>query len=242
MNSLKLKVAMVFLLQTERPRPASRDSGTSRSFLVTPTAPAALTKVVARSRDDAALVDRLRRGERAAFRELYARFAPASFGFLVRLAGRRDVAEDLHQEVWLSIARHAARVAPETDLTAWIFTVARNRFLSSRRRADLTVAATDAVALAEIASGPAPSADPGCRDLERALAALADVHREVLLLVGVEGLDVNQAAAVLAIRPDAARQRLARARAALAEALGEGDVAAPAAPELAASIDRKASS
>jgi RNA polymerase sigma-70 factor, ECF subfamily len=192
---------------------------------------------VAPSRDDAALVDRLRRGERAAFRELHARFAPASFGFLARLAGRRDVAEDLHQEVWLSIARHAAQLAPDTDLAAWIFTVARNRFRSSRRRADLTVATIDAAALAEVAAGPAPSVDPGCRDLERGLAALADVHREVLLLVGVEGLDVNQAAAVLAIRPDAARQRLARARAALAEALGEGGAAAPA-----ASMERKASS
>jgi RNA polymerase sigma-70 factor, ECF subfamily len=196
---------------------------------------------VARPSDDAPIVDRLRRGERSAFRELHARFAQASFGFLVRLAGRRDVAEDLHQEVWLSIARHAAQLAPDTDLAAWIFTVARNRFLSSRRRADVTVAAPDAAALAEIASGPPPSDDPGCRDLERALAALADVHREVLLLVGVEGLDVNQAAAVLAIRPDAARQRLARARAALAAALDDAEAAAPA-PALPASNDRKASS
>ena len=193
---------------------------------------------MARARDDAALVDRLRRHERAAFRELHARFAQASFGFLRRLAGRRDVAEDLHQEVWISIARHAARLAPATDLAAWIFTVARNRFVSSRRRADVTVAVPDGAALAELASGPHPSDDPGCRDLERALAALPDVHREVLLLVGVEGLDVNQAADVLAIRPDAARQRLARARAALTAALGDAD----AASARAASVDRKASS
>ena len=174
---------------------------------------------------DAGLVDRLRRGERAAFRELHACFAQASFGFLLRLAGRRDVAEDLHQEVWLSIARHAARLAPDTDLAAWIFTVARNRFVSSRRRADVGAPTPDATTVADIAAGPA-SDDPGCRDLERALASLPDIHREVLLLVGVEGLDVAQAAAVLEIRPDAARQRLARARAALADALDEHPVAA----------------
>lgn len=184
-----------------------------------------------------ALVDRLRRGDRAAFRDLYARFAQASFGYLLRLAGRRDAAEDLHQEIWFSIARHAARLAPDTDLAAWIFTVARNRFVSSRRRADVAAPGPDAGALAEIASGPSPADDPGCRDLERALASLPEMHREVLLLVGVEGLEVNQAAAVLAIRPDAARQRLARARAALAEALG----GAEAASETVA-IGRKASS
>jgi RNA polymerase sigma-70 factor, ECF subfamily len=183
-------------------------------------------------------VDRLRRGERAAFRDLHARFAQASFGFLLRLAGRRDVAEDLHQDVWLSIARHAARLASDTDLAAWIFTVARNRFRSSRRRAENTVSASDLPALASQAGASPAADDPGCRDLERALAALPEIHREVLLLVGVEGLDVTQAADVLSIRPDAARQRLARARAALTEALGGVD----AAPEQPTPLGRKATS
>jgi len=48
---------------------------------------------------------------------------------------------------------------------------------------------------------------------------LPEAHREVLLLVGVEGLDGAQAADVLGIRPEAFRQRLSRARTALAEAL-----------------------
>src|SRR5215510_3441541 len=112
---------------------------------------------------DAALVDRLRRGERAAFRELHARFARASFGFLLRLAGRPDVAEDLHQEVWLSIARHAARLAPDTDLAAWIFTIARNRFRSSRRRADAAEPGRDPATFEGAPAAP-PSDDPACRD------------------------------------------------------------------------------
>ena len=180
---------------------------------------------------DAVLVDRLRRGERAAFRDLYARFARASFGFLLRLAGRREAAEDLHQEVWLSIARHAPRLAPDTDLAAWIFTIARNRFRSARRHAEAAAPAHDPAGL-EHTPGAPPGDDPACRDLERALASLPEMHREILLLVGVEGLDAKQAAEVLAISHDAARQRLARARTALAEALGGG--------ESAMSIHRKA--
>jgi len=172
---------------------------------------------------DAALVDRLRRGERGAFRELYGRFAQGTFGFLLRLAGRRDAAEDLHQEMWLSVARHASRLAADTDLAAWIFTVARNRFRSSRRRAEPAAVSADA-ALADRAAGAPASDDPGCRDLERALAALPEVHREVLVLVGVEGLDTAALATVLAIRPDAARQRLARARAALADAVAANEI------------------
>jgi RNA polymerase sigma-70 factor (ECF subfamily) len=167
---------------------------------------------------DAVLVDCLRRGQRGAFRDLYARFAQPTFGFLLRLCGRRALAEDLHQDVWLAIARHAQRLEPDTDLSAWIYTVARNRFRSARRQADVTVPASDPAVL-EFAAGPPPSDDPACRDLERALASLPEVHREVLLLVGVEGLDIKQAAGVLAIGQDAARQRLARARAALADVI-----------------------
>jgi len=167
---------------------------------------------------DAALVERLRTGDPVAFRDLYGQFSQATFGFLLRLAGRRDEAEDLHQEVWLSIARHATGLAPGTDLAAWIFTVARNRFRSSRRRPEARGARAASVPEERLAGAP-PSEDPGCRDLERALAALPEVHREVLLLVAIEGLDTARAAAVLAIRPAAARQRLARARAALAQAV-----------------------
>jgi RNA polymerase sigma-70 factor (ECF subfamily) len=57
------------------------------------------------------------------------------------------------------------------------------------------------------------------RRVDRALATLPAQHREVLLLVGREGLTPIEAAAVCGVRPEALRQRLARARAALARAL-----------------------
>ena len=172
--------------------------------------------------DEGALVERLRRGDRLAFRELYARFAQPSFGFLLRLCGRRDQAEDLHQETWLAVARHAVRLAPDSDLAAWIFTIARNQFRSAHRSAGRTPAAHVEPPVVEAHD------DPAAHDLERALRALPDTHREILLLVGVEGLALERAAAVLALRPDAARQRLARARAALAEGLAAAVDVSPA--------------
>jgi RNA polymerase sigma-70 factor (ECF subfamily) len=161
---------------------------------------------------DSGLVARLRRGDRAAFRELYARFAQPTFRFLARLTGRRDAAEDVHQETWIRVAQNHTRLRPDSDLAAWIFAIARNTFISARRRPEpgRPDRADDVVAWDD---------DPTCRDLERALARLPETHREVLLLVGVEGLEIAQAATALELRADALRQRLARARAALAEAL-----------------------
>ena len=57
------------------------------------------------------------------------------------------------------------------------------------------------------------------RQVEQAIASLGEKFREVLLLVGVDGLTSEQAAQVLGITPVAVRQRLSRARAQLAEAL-----------------------
>jgi RNA polymerase sigma-70 factor (ECF subfamily) len=57
------------------------------------------------------------------------------------------------------------------------------------------------------------------RRLESALAALPTTYREVLLLVGIQGLTPAEAASVCAISPEALRQRLSRARALLARRL-----------------------
>jgi RNA polymerase sigma-70 factor (ECF subfamily) len=141
------------------------------------------------------------------------------------MSGRRDTAEDLFQETWLKLARHARGLRDDSDLAAWIFTVARNEYRSHRRWALLDWSRL--VVLDEDASYPsgAPDADRhtdaarGIVRLETALRALSPEHREVLLLVGVEGLEQEQAAAVVGIRYDAFRQRLARARVELERAI-----------------------
>lgn len=178
-----------------------------------------------RDEGERAIVLGLKRGERAAFDATYEKYRARIHGFLLRLAGRRHVAEDLFQEVWLKLARHAPRLADDTDLAAWLFTVARNAHVSHRRWAMLDVSRL--VALADEARFDPPGAASPERTveaaraidrLERALASLSVSDREILLLVGVEELEQEQAAAILGIRYDAFRQRLSRARARLAKA------------------------
>jgi RNA polymerase sigma-70 factor (ECF subfamily) len=139
---------------------------------------------------------------------------------------RRDVAEDLLQDVFLRLAQHARRLAPDTRLGAWLFTVAHRRVVSWSRaqavRAQLAgdfpardAPADDRSPLSALVDSQAQLA------LERAFAELAPPYREVALLVGVEGLQPAEVAEILGQKPDAIRQRLARARAQLAAALGE---------------------
>jgi RNA polymerase sigma factor (sigma-70 family) len=172
-----------------------------------------------------ALVGRLRRGDAGAFDEVYAAFNARVFTFLLRLSRRRDVAEDLLEETWLRLVKHAARLQADTRLGPWLFTVARNLHVSFNRSRLLEDSAAESL-MALWPFSPerespfeAAAASELERRIERALAALPAASREVLLLVGVAGLDHSEAADICGITPEALRQRLHRAREALSGAL-----------------------
>ena len=171
------------------------------------------------------LVARLRAGHADAVEELYRTYRKPIFGFLVRLARDRHVAEDLFQNTWLKVSRTIERLREDTELKAWIFTVARNEFRSYRRwqlidvsriflfyrereeaECDLRGESDERIAMEAI---------------ERALAAIGASDREVLLLVCVEGMQPQQAATVLGISHAALRQRLGRARSRLKATLAK---------------------
>ncbi len=177
------------------------------------------------------LVSRLRGGDPDAFDAVYEAYNSRLFGFLARLARRRDVAEDLLEETWLRFVTHAGRLRPDTRLAPWLFTVARNLHVSyCRSRSIEESSAVDLVGLWPVGSQPqspfeAASSSEAGRRLEAALASLPAPSREVLLLVGVEGMRPVDAAAVCRIRPEALRQRLSRARALLEKRLNDCETA-----------------
>ncbi len=169
-------------------------------------------------------LDGLRLFYEATFYEFYSHYRTRLFNFLYRLAGHRDLAEDLFQETWMKLAKNAVTLDADTDLGGWLFTVARNAYFSHRRWLLMDAGRRREVELIPRDSDTPEHATERRRELEaleRALAGLPVKDREVLLLVGVEGMEPEQAAAVLGIKWDALRQRLSRARALLAERLAE---------------------
>ncbi len=172
------------------------------------------------------LVERLRCGHPGAFREAVRLHGDAVYGFLLRLAGHRDLADDLFQETWISLAQHATRLAADTKLEAWLFTVARNAWRSHRRWAwvDVSRWAVEEPKMDVASTAPSPEEETAAYRtalmLDDALATLRPKDREIVLLGAVEGLEPNEAAEILGLGPEAYRQRLSRARKALAEELG----------------------
>jgi len=115
--------------------------------------------------------------------DLLVSYAPRVYGLLLRMVGRRDVAEDLMQETMLRAFRGLESYQPEGKFRAWIFRIAGNRardwIRQQRRRApmpDDPRPATEAPA-----DAPAIARERG-RRVEQALARLSEADREVLLM------------------------------------------------------------
>lgn len=168
-------------------------------------------------------LDELRRLAPGAVDAVFDAYSGRLNGFLRRMGASAEVAEELVQEAFVRLVRHAPRLADDTRVGAWLFTVTRNLWVSHRRWAWV-----DGTRLLELVWAPRGRADTPAERLaaseaqarvERAVAALPEVQREVFLLVVGEGLTPAEVADALGITPEAARQRLARARRAVEEAL-----------------------
>ena len=164
-----------------------------------------------------ALVQRLRAGDRTAFDEIYAVFNRRLLSFLTRMARDRSVAEDLLEETWLRLVSSAEGLRADTRLGPWLFTVARNLYVSyCRSRVRESAYTADLVLLwpGELPRTPfdAASLNEFEERLEAAIAQLPPTYRETILLVCVEQLRPVDAAAVCGISAELLRQRLKRAR------------------------------
>lgn len=168
---------------------------------------------------DAEIVAGLRRGDPAAFDAAYAAYRRRVFAFLVRLSGHRALAEDISQETFLRLATRAVELAPDTQLLSWLFTVARNAFISHTRTTRVQARTTERLSGEPNAEGPTPLSSQLDRERARmaelALQSLPLAVREAVLLVGVEALSPAAAALVLGVSPESLRQRLSRGRALL---------------------------
>jgi RNA polymerase sigma factor (sigma-70 family) len=162
----------------------------------------------------------------------------------VRLSRRRDVAEDLLEETWLRLVKHARKLRADTRLGPWVFTVARNlhvSFIRSRmleHSAAATLMALWPFSLERSSPFEVAAASELERRVEQALAAIPTASREVLLLVGVAGLDHSEAADICGITPEALRPRLHRARETLSKALEREATETPAPGGIASCLNR----
>ena len=112
---------------------------------------------------------------------------------------------------------------PGTDLRAWLFTILHNQHVNDTRCALREGTRVDAEAAESIpALLPDGLVSLQLRDLERAIGRLPEGQRQVILLVGLEGMHYDEVARILEVPVGTVRSRLSRGRHMLRKLLEEG--------------------
>jgi RNA polymerase sigma-70 factor, ECF subfamily len=201
--------------------------------------------------DDGVLLRRMMAGDEDSFTLLYRRKHPAIYRFALHMSGNTAVAEDVTQEVFMTLIRDAKRFDPALGtLGGFLFGIARNHL---RRRWDqergavplpATAEELDAILLAHVGrrnggpgngngnghgNGVAGFADhsdemvsrENIRRVRQAIATLPENYREVVVLCEMDEMSYEDAAAALECPIGTVRSRLHRAKSMLTEKLRE---------------------
>ena len=134
------------------------------------------------------------------------------------LLGDRIEAEDLVQDCLTRALSRAHLWRPGSDLRAWLFTILHNIHVNNVRSRHIQVPVDDS-AFTRIRRGLTAPPDQDVRlelrDLARALERIPEEQRQVLLLVGMEGMSYEEAARVVGVPIGTIMSRVARGREAL---------------------------
>jgi RNA polymerase sigma-70 factor, ECF subfamily len=150
------------------------------------------------------------------FHRLVEREIPRLRRYARALTRRADRADDLVQETLVRAIAKSDLWQAGTDIRAWLFTIMHNQHVNMVRRAMRDDATVDIEQMSSsLMAITDPTASRQLRELDTALARLPAEQREVILLVGLEGMSYEAAAQILEVPVGTVRSRLSRGRDAL---------------------------
>ncbi|MBF8188338.1 sigma-70 family RNA polymerase sigma factor [Nonomuraea sp. K274] len=167
---------------------------------------------------DELLVVRAQLGEHAALAELLARWRMPVWIYVRRMLDA-DRADDVTQEIWLSVVRGLPRLRDPGRFAPWLFTIAR-RSVADRLRGEYAQAGETSGAGDMVVDDPAEAMVDRAA-LVSVLSGLPVLEREILVLFYLEDLPVEECADICQIPAGTVKSRLNRARRLLREHLEE---------------------
>jgi RNA polymerase sigma-70 factor, ECF subfamily len=158
------------------------------------------------------------------FRELIEAQIPRLRRYALALTRHPDHADDLVQDTLARALLKEQLWEPGTDIRAWLFTILHNLRVNEVRRG---VHEGTMVDIEIVSSSMVATTDPTARrtlfEIDRAMGQIPEEQRQVILLIGLEGMSYEDAAAVVGVPIGTIRSRLSRGRHALRVAMGMVD-------------------
>jgi len=167
---------------------------------------------------DAELLQRLRRGDAAAFKEMVDQFSDELFGLAYSLTGNAADAEDVLQQTFLGAFRRIGSFEGRSSIKTWLVRIVANQASKARRSRRIRRAVPIDERLATLDGAPAPHVSSSEAridsrlDLTAMLEQLSPEHREVLVLREVQGMSYEEISKALKLPRGTVESRLFRAR------------------------------
>lgn len=160
---------------------------------------------------DPDLIERARKGDKLAFRDLVDHHQRFAINLAFRFTGDRMEAEDVAQEVFVSVWRHLPDYRAEVKFTTWLYALVTNRsldYLKSSRRRQRHVDLSD--------HHPQATRMDDSQEMLEVVAKLAcqlpEKQQLVFVLRDLQGLSGDEVAEVLALKPEVVKSNLYYAR------------------------------
>lgn len=173
------------------------------------------------------MVLRAQMADHDAYRGLFQRYNARLLYYLRRMVSAAD-AEDVLQEVWLTVVKKLATLERPEAFKAWIYRIAHNHAISRRRRARPDVALEEAPEVLDIESrahddeSDSLFASFGAAAIDSGLRRLSPRHREALMLRFVDQHSYQEIAQVVGCTVGTVRSRLHYAKKSLHSYLTQG--------------------
>ena len=149
------------------------------------------------------------------FRDDLVALIPSLRSFARGLCGWRDMADDLAQDAMMRGWAARASYTPGTNFRAWMFMILRNQFYTTIRKNKRMTSWDPEVAERVLVEAPSQQSAIHVADVAKALQKLPAEQREVLLLVGANGVSYEEASEIIGCAIGTIKSRLARGRKAL---------------------------
>lgn len=174
-----------------------------------------------RGPDDPEWLARLRTGDARAFEELVIAYQHRVFGVAFRMLGSRAEAEEIAQETFVRAHRALPDFRGDARLSTWLYAIASRLSLNRLAAGDRRLRREGEETLLRLPADADPAAGVERREVEaalhRAIEALPEERRIVVILRDLEGLGYEEIAQALGLELGTVRSRLHRARMELKE-------------------------
>ena len=176
---------------------------------------------------DKALVQLMADDDKRALKLLYVRHHDRLRRFVMRLTGNESTADEVVNEVFLEAWRHAGEFEGRSQVATWLLAIARFKTISEcRRRSESQLDEAAAAVIEDSSDTPSSSLEKRVRSdiLQKCLAKLTPIHREVINLIYYQGKKIEEVAQFTGAPVSTIKTRMHYARSRMAELLAEAGI------------------